>query len=103
VPGFLVQKQATFRIKDISRYSQETWGEEQAKVYIKGLFQTFNDIASKNIVWRPIPADFEVEGFYTVYKKHYIYWKELNADQIGIVTVLHERMHQLERFQDDNN
>jgi len=103
MPRFLVQKRAALRIKKIYCYTQETWGNKQAKDYIDGLFQTFNQIANKQVIWRPIPADFEVNGFYTVYKKHYIYWKELNTEQIGIVTILHERMHQMERFQDDNS
>lgn len=43
----------------------------------------------------------EVNGFYTRYEKHYIYWKALQSGQIGIVTVLHERTHQMERLRED--
>ena len=32
------------------------------------------------------------------YEKHLVYSKILSAGKIGIVTILHERMHQLERF-----
>jgi toxin ParE1/3/4 len=103
MPKFLVQKAAAVRIRNIYHYTQETWGEKQAKEYIKGLFQTFNDIAEKHVIWRPIPAEFEVNGYYATYKKHTIYWKELKSDLIGIVTVLRKRMHQQDRFQDDNH
>ena len=98
MPKFLVQKASSARIRNIYSYTQETWGKKQAKDYNEGLFQTFEDIAEKRVVWRPIPAEFEVSGFYTTYKKHVIYWKELQSGQIGIVTVLHERMHQIARF-----
>ena len=32
---------------------------------------------------------------------HFIYWKTLSDGAVGIVTVLHERMHRVERFQED--
>ena len=52
-------------------------------------------------VWRPIPAEFGVEGYVCRYEHHYIYWKILTDGNVGIVTVLRERMHQIERIQDD--
>ena len=103
MPKFLVQKAAAVRIRNIFSYTQENWSDKQAQEYIAGLFQAFNDIADRNTIWRPIPAEFEVIGFYAIYNKHYIYWKELQSGQIGIVTVLHERMHQLARFQEDQD
>jgi len=35
------------------------------------------------------------------YEKHLIHWKVLEDGAVGIVTVLHERMQQIERFSDD--
>ena len=40
-------------------------------------------------------------GFFCRYEQHVIYWKVLADDTVGIVTVLHERMHQIERLKDD--
>ncbi|MFN4100416.1 MAG: type II toxin-antitoxin system RelE/ParE family toxin, partial [Pararhodobacter sp.] len=34
-------------------------------------------------------------------ERHFVYWKRLANGDIGIVTILHERMHQIERFKDD--
>ena len=31
---------------------------------------------------------------------HFVYWRRLSNDDIGIVTILHLRMHQLDRFRD---
>ena len=50
---------------------------------------------------RPIPAEFGVEGFYFRHEHHFVYWRRLSNGDIGIVTVLHERMHQMDRFWED--
>lgn len=101
MPKFLVLKSAAARLKDIFVYTQRHWGDKQAHHYINGIFDRFEQIANREVLWRPISAEFEVNGFYTVYDKHYIYWKELSSGQVGIVTILHERMHQMDRFKED--
>jgi toxin ParE1/3/4 len=35
------------------------------------------------------------------YRREFVYWKRLDDGNLGNVTVLHERMHQIERFKDD--
>ena len=42
-----------------------------------------------------------MEGYVFRYKRHFVYWKTLRNGDVGIVTVLHERMHQIERFRED--
>ena len=101
MPKFLVQKSAAERLKEIFAYTQQQWGDDQAHRYIDGMFDRFEQICKREVLWRPIPGELKVNGYYTVYGKHYIYWKVLNSGQVGIVTVLHERMHQLDRFRDD--
>ena len=34
-------------------------------------------------------------------QKHFVYWKKLANGDIGIVNILHERMHHIDRFRDD--
>ncbi|HWL47685.1 MAG TPA: type II toxin-antitoxin system RelE/ParE family toxin, partial [Sphingomonadaceae bacterium] len=82
-------------------YTRDTWGEEQAVHYIRGLFERFGAIAARKVPWRPVPAEFGVDGFYSRYEYHYIYWGLLSDGGVGIVTVLHERMHQIDRFRED--
>ena len=93
-----VQDAAALRIQEIYRYSGEHWGEPQADAYITGLFEAFDGIATGAVISRPVPAEFGVDGYVFRYRKHFIYWKTLNDGAIGIVTVLHERMHQLGRL-----
>jgi toxin ParE1/3/4 len=99
--GFRVQDKAGHRLDEIYRYTHDTWGQTQAESYIRGLFERFQAIADRRVAWRPIAAEFGVDGYICRYAAHFVYWKILSNGEVGIVTVLHQRMHQLERFRDD--
>ena len=96
-----VQEAAALRIDEIYRYSRERWGAARADTYITGLFEAFGGVAGGGVPSRPVPAAFGVDGYVFRYEKHFVYWKTLNNGDIGIVTVLHERMHQMDRFRED--
>lgn len=92
---------ASGRLDEIYDYTRRMWGEDQAEAYIRGLFDRFEDIAHHRIIWRVVPVAFGVDGYVTRYRHHFIYWRRLSDGTVGIVTILHERMHQIERFADD--
>lgn len=96
-----VQDAASHRLDDIYRYTREQWGEAQAERYLTGLFEAFGRIAAHGVASLPIPAAFGVDGFFFRHEHHFVYWRRLSNGDIGIVTILHERMHQIERFRDD--
>lgn len=96
-----IQEAASWRLDEIYLYTREHWGEAQAERYIKGLFDSFDLIETHGINSRPVPAVFNVQGFFYRYGKHFVYWRRLSNEDIGIVTILHERMHQIERLHDD--
>ncbi len=98
---YRVQRAAGHRLDQIYLYTRETWGEAQAERYIRGIFERFEAIAARRFPWRPVPAEFGVDGYVCRYEKHFIYWKLLGDGAVGIVTVLHERMHQRDRFRED--
>ena len=50
-----------------------------------GLFEAFSSIATHEVLSQPIPAEFEVEGYFFRYEKHFVYWKTLSNGDIGIV------------------
>lgn len=100
--GYRVQRAASRRIDDIYLYTRDTWGQAQAEQYIRGLFARFEDIAARRVAWRDVPPELGVMGFYCRYERHYIYWRLLSDGAVGIVTVLHERMHQIDRFRQDS-
>lgn len=91
----LVQEAAARRLDEIYRYARETWGDEQAETYINGLFQAFDGIETRQVMSRPISAAFGVDGFFFRYQSHFVYWRRLIGGDIGIVTVLHQRLHQM--------
>ena len=96
-----VQQAASHRLDDIYRYTRERWGEAQADRYVTGLFDAFARIGTHGVISRPIPAEFRVDGYVFRYEKHFVYWRRLSNGDIGVVTILHERMHQIERFRED--
>lgn len=91
---------ATESLTDIYVYTHNEWGLKQANKYLDGFYTCFESIAAKAEIWRSIPIEFEVQGFFTRYEKHYIYWKVLTDGTIAIVAILHERMHQIDRLQE---
>lgn len=96
-----IQAGASHRLDEIYRYTRERWGEKQADRYITGLFAAFAKIATHGVVSKPVPAEFGVDGLFFRYEHHFVYWRRLTKGDIGIVTILHERMHLIGRFKDD--
>lgn len=96
-----VQEAASRRLDDVYRYTRDEFGAAHAERYIEGLFAAFERIETHAVLSRPVPAEFGVEGFFFRYERHLVYWRRLANGDIGIVTILHERMHQIGRFRED--
>ena len=96
-----IQEVASLRLDEIYRYTRDRWGTDQADRYISDLIAAFDGIEGRRVASRPIPAEFGVEGFYFRHGHHFVYWRRLLNGDVGVVTILHERMHQIDRFRDD--
>ena len=96
-----IQEAASHRLDEIYRYTRERWCKDQAQRYIEGLFEIFGGIETHEAMSRPVPAEFGVDGFAVRYERHVIYWRRLANGDIGIVTILHQRMHQIDRLRED--
>lgn len=96
-----VQEAASYRLDEIYRYTRDRWGAQQADRYITGLFEAIDGILSHKTPSKPIPAEFGIEGYFFRYERHVVYWRRLSNGDIGIVTILHERMHRIDRFRED--
>lgn len=96
-----VQEAASYRLDEIYRYTRDRWGTEQADRYISGMFEAFEGIETHTTLSRPVPATFGVDGFFFRHERHFVYWRRLPNGHIGIVTVLHERMHQIDSLRED--
>lgn len=98
---FTVSAIASQRLDEIFAYTRDNWGVEEAEVYIRGLFGCFDQIGRQQIVGRAISAEFGMEGYYHRHERHYVYWRRLSDQCVGIVTILHGRLHQTDRFRGD--
>ena len=95
---YFLSSGAKASLTDIYVYTYEKWGSVQADHYLDGLYDTFERIVRKEGLWRPIPAEFEIEGYFTRYEKHLIYWKCFEDEEIGIVAISHTSMLQGDRL-----
>lgn len=95
-----VQEAASVQLDEIYRYTRDRWGAEQAERYVTGLFAAFARIETRGVASKPVPAEFGVDGYVFRYERHFVYWRRLSNGDIGIVAVLHERMHQMDRFRE---
>lgn len=102
-PQVRIQQAASYRLDDIYRYTLANYGKKPAAQYINGLFAAFDGIASRKTLSRPIPAVFELQGYFFRYRHPVVSWRELSDGDIGIVILLHERMHQIDRFKAEFN
>lgn len=99
--GYELSPRANERLDAIYVYGVERWGEAQAEAYVNALFDCFGKIARGEVLSKPIPAEFGVDGHYRRHARHFIYWRRLANGAVGIVTVLHDRMHRIDRFKED--
>ena len=99
--GFVLGPHADRQLDEIYEYTARHWGEAQADHYIESLFHYFSDVVAKNVVWRAVPAELGVDGYFGKCAHHVVYWKVLDSADVGFVAILHERMHQIERIQEN--
>jgi len=84
----------------------DKWAEKQADDYILGIHNTANLAAKKDKPWRQLPRDWssrvtEHNLYFVVYKRHYIFFKELgNGAGIGVIAVLYDGMNIPARLKD---
>lgn len=71
--AFRVSPAASQRLDEIFVHTRDTWAQDQAETYIRGLFACFERIARRDIVSRAIPAAFGVSGYCFRYEHHYVH------------------------------
>jgi len=89
------------RIVEIWHYTDKIWGEEQADRYIRGIYKAIEKASENKSLWRIVDHE-EIRGiFFIKYEHHYIFFRELSEGQLGIVSVLYERMDIPNRLKED--
>lgn len=88
-----IYPQARRAIKDIWKYTYKEWGEDQASSYVRGLEACFRDAAENRMTWREVEHS-QIHGVYFIrYEHHYLFFRELESDVLGLVSVFHKNMN----------
>jgi toxin ParE1/3/4 len=98
---YYIQPNASARLEEIYRFTLQRFGQARADRYLDGAFALFEDMAARRIIWRRIPPEFGVDGFFARYQSHFVFWKLRSEGQIAIVAILHRRMDIGRRLQDE--
>ena len=80
------------RIIDIWHYTDKTWGEEQADLYVQGLYKAIEKAANNKHLWRNVKHPDLKDIFFLRYEHHYVFFRDLSKDVLGVINVLHESM-----------
>ena len=82
----------------IWQHTVEEWGEAQAISYITGLHAHLKRLSESKALWRRlpgnlvVPADIKTSVFFSRYERHYIFFREIGNGDLGVISLLHERM-----------
>jgi plasmid stabilization system protein ParE len=88
---YVIFKPANETLDKVWSYSLETWGQKKCQEYIEGLFETMKKAASREIIWRNIRQETYLDVYFVKYQRHYIFFRELDDDLIGIISIMHEK------------
>ncbi len=84
----------------IWQYTEERWGEVQADKYIDGLYNVFSDLNSKTYLWRLVPHTRFKNVYVCPYEKHFIFFRLISENTIGIIGILHQASNLPSQFKD---
>jgi len=91
MPDFILSNRAKMDVKDIGRYTLETWGKDQRNRYLSMLYAEFDNLAENPIKGRNcgnILVGYRRQNI----GKHVVFYHADSAGVVEIVRVLHERM-----------
>jgi toxin ParE1/3/4 len=92
---------ARARIFEIWDYTEKKWGEDQADNYVRGLIDAITDLPSQPRRWKPVRDDALTDLFFFRYRHHYIFFRKLSTETLGVISILHENMDLPSRLQED--
>lgn len=105
--GYLFFPTADVAQDHIWRDTVEAWGEAQAVRYIEGLHAHLQILSKTPALWRKlpgrlaVPADLKLDAYFSRYERHYVFFRVLSGDRIGVISLLHDRMDVPVRLAED--
>jgi plasmid stabilization system protein ParE len=87
--------------------TSSAWSEAQADTYILGLHAHLERLCGNRLLRRRLPQrlaappDIRREAYFSRYERHYIFFRELDDGDLGIMSILQERMDLPVRLKQD--
>ncbi|MEX1025264.1 MAG: type II toxin-antitoxin system RelE/ParE family toxin [Planctomycetota bacterium] len=99
MPEYRLTPDAEDDLSDIARYTLETWGEAQQRLYEAALITCFEALADGSArTRRPLPHRTDVRQVHC--RHHYVFAIDVPDAPVTIVAVLHEKMDLMTRLLD---
>jgi plasmid stabilization system protein ParE len=89
------------RIIEIWHYTDKNWGEKQADKYVRDRYKAIEEAAINKYLWRKVEHEDVKRIFFVRYEHHYVFFRELSKNVLGVVNVLHESMDIPNRLKED--
>lgn len=90
------------RILEIWDYTERIWGEEQADRYVRGLVEAINVAHGRRHQWRRVLDEALSDVFFIRYQHHYVFFRVLSDEALGVISILHENMNIPSRLREDS-
>lgn len=107
MPAYRFYPRADDAQDKIWRDTFDAWGEAQAIAYITGLHAHLRLLCNDRHIWRrlpqrlAVPADIKRQAYFSRYEYHYLFFRELDNGDLGVMNILHERMDLPVRLRED--
>ncbi len=91
MPPFKLTQKAKDDLIGIARYTEQIWGREQRRLYLKGLDTMFHTLAANPALGQACD-DIQPGYFKQLEGQHLIFYRRGTHSTIEIIRVLHQRM-----------
>ena len=92
---------AQARLLEIWDYTERTWGEAQADAYVRELSAAAHLACDDRARWRSVKSRTILGVFFIRHRNHFIFFRELSSGEIGVISILHEKMDLPARLLED--
>lgn len=91
MPAFILTNMAKADLKEIARFTQNRWGRQQRDLYLQMLDISFRQLAANPLKGKDC-SDIRAGYRKFIAGSHVIFYRQVFADSIEIVRVLHGHM-----------
>ena len=87
-----IHPDAESRLIEVWEYTERKWGDVQADQYVRELVVAIKGLPDCRYHWRKLP-NLKLADIYFIRRgQHYIFFRQLSSDKLGVIQVLHENM-----------